>query len=205
MQLQHPLATVTAAVDGDVLEVLARSDQEYSLTTLAGLIPHRSPAGIRIAALRLAEQGIVRHRVVGRSRLFTLNRDHLAASTIIELAHVRATFLTRLTEACNRIPQLTYAALFGSAARGEMRTDSDIDLFFVLSGETTQETAADVEEQIHELATRATAWTGNDVRPVIYHEDAIEPQPVLRAIAAEGITICGEDRWLRRRLQGMSA
>ena len=56
-----------------------------------------------------------------------------------------------------------FAALFGSAARGNMRPDSDIDLFVVRPGEVHADSAR-WAEQLTDLSERLTACTGCDAR-----------------------------------------
>jgi arsenite-transporting ATPase len=54
-----------------------------------------------------------------------------------------------------------YAALFGSAARGDMRPDSDIDIFLVRPTGSQLEAW---ERASSAFADRVTRWTGNDAR-----------------------------------------
>lgn len=79
-----------------------------------------------------------------------------------------------------------------------MSVDSDIDVLFVMPNEADDAT---VEQLVGALAARATAWTGNDVRPLIYRAREVEPAPVFDAIVEEGIDVAGDPAWLRRRLR----
>lgn len=197
VQLQHPLSTVTTSVDGDVLAVLARAAGPLTIADICRLVPARSYAGVRNSADRLADQGIVDGSRTGRTKSFTLNRDHLAAAPIIALAGLRGELLQRLRAGCELLP-LRYAALFGSGARGDMRTDSDLDLcFVVLDGERST-----AEGGIHALCEEARRWTGNAVRPVVFGEAEVgASDPLLASVARDGIPIAGDGRWLARRLR----
>jgi hypothetical protein len=197
VQLQRPLTTVTAAVDGDVLAVLARASEPLTIADICGAVPGRSYAGVRNSAERLVEQGIVDGRRTGRTKSFALNREHLAADAIVALAGLRVTLLERLRSGCAGIP-LRHAAVFGSAAVGSMRPDSDLDLcFVVVSGRRP-----DAEEAIHALCDRARRWTGNIVHPIVYDEDELDAaDPLLGSVARDGVPIAGDGRWLLRRLR----
>ncbi|WP_159440528.1 nucleotidyltransferase domain-containing protein [Tersicoccus phoenicis] len=71
----------------------------------------------------------------GRASLYRLNREHLAAPAIIELARLGDTLRERIAERIEGwAEQPVYAALFGSGARGEMTAASDLDLFILRSG-----------------------------------------------------------------------
>ena len=70
------------------------------------------------------------HQVAGSAYLYSLNRGHLAAPLIVALADLRAELVRRIgTSMGPWEPAVAYAAIFGSAARGQERPDSDLDLF----------------------------------------------------------------------------
>ncbi|MBF4585069.1 nucleotidyltransferase-like protein [Curtobacterium sp. PhB142] len=200
MQLQSPFATVTTSVDGDVLAVLARAPGPMTIAAICSLVPDRSYAGVRNSADRLVEQGVVDGHRTGRTKSFSLNREHLAADAITALADLRRAFLERLRSGCRSIP-LRYAALFGSGARGEMRPDSDLDVCFIVEHGRREE----AEDQIHALCRAAGRWTGNAVRPVLFDEDEIDgTDPLLASVAGDGIPIAGDGRWLSRKLRTLT-
>ena len=205
MLVQHPLEVVTPTVDGDVLAVLAQAEAGFTPGDLARLIPQHSIEGIRKVLHRLAAQGIVDGQQVGRAVQYRLNRDHLAAAPILALARQRQTLLERLTALlAGWSPRPVYAALFGSAARGDMRVDSDIDLFLVRADGPLDEDRW--EEQSGVLATFVTRWTGNDARVLEMTESEVRAgaasgDPVLRSILDDGIQVCGPASWLRRAVR----
>ncbi|MFK4484054.1 nucleotidyltransferase domain-containing protein [Curtobacterium sp. AB7] len=200
MQLQSPFTTVTTSVDGDVLAVLARAPGPMTIADICSLVPDRSYAGVRNSADRLVEQGVVDGHRTGRTKSFSLNREHLAADAITALADLRRAFLERLRSGCRPIP-LRYAALFGSGARGEMRPDSDLDVCFIVE----RGRRAEAEDQIHAVCRAAGRWTGNAVRPVLFDEDEIDGiDPLLASVAGDGIPIAGDGRWLSRKLRTLT-
>lgn len=202
MRLEAPLQTVTTTVDGEVLTVLARAEHWFGIGDLARLIPDRSREGLRKSLRRLVEQGVVEALPVGSSSLFRLDREHLAAPAILALASLRATFVDRLrTELSVWEPAPAFAAIFGSAAQGAMGAGSDVDLFLLHPGGD----AAEWDDAVDRLSAQASRWIGNDVRPLVMTTDEIAdapmPDPVLKDVLGEGITVVG-DRATLRSLMG---
>lgn len=204
MELQRPFRTITPTVDGDVLAVLARADAEFTPPQVHRLVGRYSVDGIRKALTRLAQQGIVARRRAGNAVLYTLNREHLATPAVVALATLRDTLIERIRERIDGWPhRCVYAALFGSAARGTMRPDSDIDIFVVRATDAD----ADAEEwrrQVEDLRHEVSLWTGNDTRVLEYAEDEVTRglrvgDGVLLDVEAEGIRLAGPSEYLRGR------
>ncbi|HEY2641363.1 MAG TPA: nucleotidyltransferase domain-containing protein [Streptosporangiaceae bacterium] len=202
MELNRPLATVTPTLDGDVLAVLAQHEVSFTTGQLRRVLSRYSEEGIRKVLNRLTRQGIVHAERVGNSYSYRLNREHLAASPIIELTHIPRTLLQRLEERLNSWTfGPIYAAVFGSAARGSMTADSDLDILLVRADDTPID---EWEQQVAALVTDVGRWTGNDARPLEYtvsELSAARNEPVLRAVLAEGLTVAGSRAWLNRHLR----
>ena len=206
MGSQWPLRVVTPTVDGDVLGVLAGADAEFTVPQVHRLVGRWSEAGVRKALDRLTSQGIVLRRLAGRTGMYQLNRQHLAAPAISALAFQREELIDRIR---NRLVtwklRPDYAALFGSAARGDMRTDSDIDLFVVRPDDDLDDEPW--REQVASLERDVTAWTGNDARVLEYTTGECRAglraeDPVLADIARDGIRLDGPPDMLRTRRTG---
>jgi predicted nucleotidyltransferase len=204
VELDRPFLVVTPTVDGDVLAALARADGAFTGRGLHRLIGRHSADGVRRAAERLARQGTVDIAVAGPSKLYSLNREHLAAPHIIALANLREEFLDRLRERlADWQPRPAYAALFGSAATQQMNIDSDIDLFVVRPDAVITEDR-DWAEQLRELARDGSQWTGNDLRIFeISETDAklgvVADDQVLVDIRDHGIRLTGPAGYLRAK------
>ena len=201
MILSRPLAVVTPTLEADVLRVLALADTSFTPGEIHRLTPSTSISGLRRALNRLAEQGIVHAERTPVAVLYSLNRRHLAADPIIALARLPETLLDRLRDQFASWSTPTeFAAVFGSAARGDMRADSDLDLFVVRPSGLDPEDSG-WRAQLDTLAAEVTAWTGNDARILEYGEDEVTGRsPVLEAIRAEGLVVSGSLNWLQRRL-----
>ena len=199
MLLHRPLLTVTPTVDGDVLNLLARADAAFTAPKVQRLLERHSVPGVRKVLNRLVEQGIVNADQAGRTLSYRLNRDHLAAAPIIELAHLDAALVERIRTAVatwDQAPLLVM--LFGSAATGRMRVDSDIDLFVV--GHEPSDARDRWRAQISDLELDIAKWTGNDARVLAYSVDDLKHtnDVVVDDIARDGVFIAGDRTLLHR-------
>lgn len=206
MQLNKPFATVTPTLDGDVLAVLASTDVTFTINQVQRILTTASGEGIRKVLNRLTAQGVVLHDEVGRTHTYRLNTEHLAAEPIRMLSRLNSTFLRGLEEHFDEKwgKDLKYAAVFGSAATGRMKLDSDIDLFLVRGADSEDDDAW--EQRLTELARLVTAWTGNDGRIVEYTEDefraaAAAGEPLLEEVSKQGQTVAGTRAWFNARLR----
>lgn len=204
MQLDRPLQVITPTVDGDVLAALARADAAFTGRGLHRLIGRHSADGVRRALDRLVRQGIVSAVTVGPSNLYSLNRDHLAAPYVVALACLRDQVIDLLRQRLARWKKpAAYSALFGSAVTGEMRAESDIDLF-VVRPDSIADDDSSWARQLQDLAHDGSRWTGNDLKIFEMSEaDAraglVKDEPVVRDIREHGIRLAGPETYLRVR------
>lgn len=207
MDFSRPMSVVTPTVDGDVLTALALADTSFTPGRLHKVIGRHSEDGVRRALRRLVLQGVVEDQAAGRAVLYRLNREHLAARAIVDLASLWETFRARLEERfVEWSVQPRVAVLFGSVARGEMGLRSDVDIFVVRpSGAPANE---GWDSDVRSLEGDATRWTGNDVRVLEMTEVHVErhgaDEPVLKDILSEGVRLAGDLEWLRRTLRPAS-
>jgi len=198
MQLQNPLRAICPTLEADVLMALA----DGRPSTPGHLIRERgiqaSVSGTRRCLERLQESGIVVGSQVGNRTEYVLNSSHMLASVIADASRGRDRLTRFVSQAINRWPDRPLqVTLFGSAARGDMRNDSDIDLLFIIHDGASDE----LHEQIGNLAVDVYHLTGNDVRPMTYEASEIRQAPIFESIMREGIHVCGDRNWLSRRLR----
>jgi predicted nucleotidyltransferase len=200
MDFRRPLRVITPTLDGDVLGALAGGEMEVSGRELHRLVGHASEEGVRRAADRLVRQGIVTQRVSGRSRMYSLNRDHLAAAPVQELAGLRGQLIDRLRQTIREWPVPAAAAvLFGSVARRTATETSDLDVL-VVRGRAVNVDQVAWRDQLERLSRDVTSWTGNDARIIEFSETEVLMQPpavVLEALS-EGIDLQHGRQLLRR-------
>ncbi len=161
MDLAMPLAVVTPTLDAAVLHALAATTARSSGARVHQMAGTGSPDGVRRVLARLVTQGIVLADEHPNATLYLLNRDHVAADAIVALTRLRTMIIDRIIDALSSwSPEPVHASLFGSFARGEATTTSDIDILVVTdpAGAADQDARA---AQIDQLCADILRWTGN--------------------------------------------
>lgn len=156
--------------------------------SLTGREVHRrawrgSAMGVSRALGRLEEQGLVIGIDAGPARLYQLNRDHVAAEAALILRDLRGRLFERIRQdlAAWQVGPVS-AALFGSVARGDGDTASDVDLLLVRpdgGGDDSEPWATSV----FELSQKIQRWTSNDASAL--QADAEE----IRGMVARGAPV----------------
>lgn len=182
---------------------LANAEAEFTGSELARRVGRRTHQGALNVLERLVEQGIVLRRQAGRANLYSLNRDHLAAPWIERLAGLRQQLLERMRKQVAEWPiQPVVAAVFGSVARGEAGSDSDVDILLVRPTGVDEE---DWDAQVSKLTAAVTRWTGNDAQPLEFAEEelaGVASEPVIKDVVDHGIEVGGSLQTLRRLARG---
>jgi predicted nucleotidyltransferase len=196
MNVSRTYSAVAPTVDGDVLVVLAQTTQPLTGRRIARLARRGSVAAVAKALNRLVGQGLVLRQDVPPASLYTLNRQHVAAPTVETMAMIRTELLDRLRQAFSgwNIPPV-HASMFGSAARQDGGSDSDIDIFLIRPTDVSDEDAT-WGEQLHDLGDSILAWTGNHASIIDFAEQDLrqmhdESPPVLADLRRDGIDLAG--------------
>lgn len=195
MDLSKPYSAISPGLDVELLVELSRSTEPRSGRELARRIG-RSWGGVRPALDRLLEHGLLERDEVGATYVYRLNREHLLAPAVDELSGARTTFFTRARDLiADWRTQPLHASIFGSMARAEGGTTSDVDVFVVrpkqvdLDDETWR-------EQLKTLSDRVHAWTGNPASIIEVGPDELEElrrrrRSVLTEIRSDAIHLAG--------------
>lgn len=131
MDYRRPLEALIPGVQGRVLGVLARAGTELTMRGVADLAGV-SPQQASVVIGRLVELGVVERRDVPPASLVRLATDNLAAQALLSIADIRAAAINRLTELASVIcPTPASLVMFGSFARGEADSSSDLDVLVV--------------------------------------------------------------------------
>jgi predicted nucleotidyltransferase len=175
MDVSLPIRTVIPSLDGPVLQTLAVSTVPTSLTRVHQRAGTGSLSGIRKVLKRLVEHGLVREVPGG----YVLNRDHVAAPAVLLLAQLHGEAASRITEWLRDRPEDVLAAgLFGSVARRDGGTTSDVDIVVVTASPADPELADDLADAIER-------WTGNRGQVVLLtREEAEQLRDQRRSIVA---------------------
>ncbi|MHB8594958.1 MAG: nucleotidyltransferase domain-containing protein, partial [Acidimicrobiales bacterium] len=132
MDYGHTVGALIPGVQGRVLAVLARTESELTMRTvaeLAGVSANRATTVLN----HLVHLGLVERREAGSAALVRLVRDNEAARAVLTLANLQREVLGRLAAEAKKIkPSPMCLVVFGSFVRGEAHEDSDIDVLAVL-------------------------------------------------------------------------
>ncbi len=193
----RPHGVIAPSLHGDVVMALARLRRPVTGRELAVDVG-ASHEGVRQVLIALEEQGLVITQTAGRSRLATLNRDHLAVQAIDALAAMRAEFFARLRVAVVAwpVPRPESVVVFGSVARGDATSASDVDVLMVRPEHVRSDDPAWLDRS-SALAESVTRWTGNRCELVEYTAGELRKpsrarRSFVEAIVAEGVTVYGK-------------
>lgn len=156
MDVSMPISSVVPSLDGPVLAYLSATTGPTSLTELHRRVGRGSMSGVRKVLFRLVEAGLV-HKVPGG---FVLNREHLAAPAVEILAEMNGELIRRIRSFVeNRNVDASLVGLFGSAARRDGNSESDIDVLIVSESE-------ELDNFRDLLADHIKSWTGNNAQVI---------------------------------------
>jgi Nucleotidyltransferase domain len=198
MDLSRPYASVAPSLDGDVLRVLASSKLALTGRQVATMAGRTSHSGVLKVLDRLVEHGLVGRVELNRAYLYSLNRDHLAAPAVEILMNMSNTLIDRMrTMSSEWNVQPTHLSMFGSAARGDGGTESDIDLFAVRTSAVDDDNEA-WRQQIEDLRAGVERWTGNptsviEVSEVGMARLAAEGAAIIDELRHDGVLLAGEN------------
>lgn len=146
---------------------------------------------------RLESAGVVRRTPAGRAFLFELRRDNrLVREGVLPLlgaeAAIRSGVFERLKRAVEK--HVVSAWIFGSAARGEERVESDLDVLLLVEGREEKEAVQRRVSSVFEGLRREF-----DVRPSLLVMTKLEfvrgyraGKAFMRNVAADAETIAGK-------------
>lgn len=161
MDLSSPARSVIPTLDAEVLMALVGVTMPLTGRQIARLCEAKSHRGVSLVLERLRQQGLVDVAEAGSSNLYSLNRDHVAASAVEALVDLRGKLFQRIRETISRweIAPIS-VAVFGSAARGDGGISSDIDLLIVRP-ESADADEPKWDKQLSDLSFWVRRWSGN--------------------------------------------
>lgn len=186
MDLSDPSSVVLPRSTSAVLRVLAGTTTPMPIRQVARLAGVSHARANEIIG-RTTEHGLVTVERAGTANLCSLNRQHLAADAVVALVTLRAELVEFLKREVDtwEIPA-EHVSLFGSAARGDGSTESDLDILVISSDDTDEQ---DWERQLTASGDRIRSATGNQVAWFSIGEGDLG-----RAVAADESVV---ESWLR--------
>lgn len=188
MLLQNPFAALSpTGIDSCVLTVITGADAVFTPQRVHQLLPSGgSLSAVRHSLSRLASMGIITEHSIGRSLGYSLNKEHLLAPAIHAIRAARHELLERIRTRVTAWDTDVTCILFGSAARNEMNTESDIDLLFLVHRPSDA-----LDSAISELCDDIFTWCGNSANALVLMRDDVDDEALIREILDEGIALTG--------------
>lgn len=155
-----PLDDVAPGAHGRLLAALLRFERPASIRELAATAGIDGRHAGRIVD-QLLVSGVVTGSRAGAARMIAVNRDHLMYEPLAALAATRQRLVSRLRATLEPTDEVAGAWLFGSAARGDGDTGSDIDILAIAAVELDHPRW---DEVVSSLSDHVRRWTGNDVQ-----------------------------------------
>ena len=176
--------------------MLAGTTRGLTGREVALLTGRSSHSGVLAVLNRLTEHGLVDRVELNHAFLFSLNREHLACPAVNALVGMKEALFDRIREEIDAWQVApVHVSLFGSTARGDGDTTSDIDLFVVRPAAVPTEDAS-WREQLDALDRKIYRWTGNRAGLAAVSEDEIgrlvaEGRPIIAELRADAILLAG--------------
>lgn len=195
MDFAEPLQALIPGATGRVLAVLAHTSVPLSgraIAELAGV----SPAQAARVLPHLAELGLAEQQQSPPAVLYTLVREHVAAEPLMVLSELDDVLMRRLRERVSQLEDPPVAvAVYGSFARRQARTDSDIDVLVVRPTGTDEEDDG-WRSTVARIQAAARRLSGNQVEIMEVAQDDVRRlvrgrQPVWQSIAREARLVHG--------------
>ena len=177
-----------------LLRVLTKSpEQGFTGRELAHLCDS-SPSQTAHALAILESSGVIFREIAGRAHVWRLSKEHLLSPSLAGLFRDEADSMkllkSELQQTLLKLP-IQRAFLFGSVARGEERSTSDVDLFVQVRSRIDKEV---VEEALSEAGGRFALRFGNPLSPLVLDTAHIRKPANPRLMASilhEGVELGG--------------
>lgn len=195
MDFIHPLQTMVPGVQGRILAVLTGTTAELNLRTIASIANVSEAQASRVLP-GLVAIGLVERREAPPSALFRLVRDHIAAEPILALSRSRDRMIRDMRQIAEGLPiSPTSVIIFGSFARGEADTESDIDTLLVRPSAVSESDDA-WYASVRQWIDRVGEVSGNRVEVLEVDEDEVPARlrsgsSVWQDIERDGLIIHG--------------
>lgn len=197
MDLAEPGRGIAGGLTLPILRTLAGRSTPATAAQLRRVADVGTEAGVRRALERLAVHGVCTSQEIGGRIVYSLNDDHVLYPAVAALLHANRELPRRLTQALSSWePAPMTAVLFGSAARHDGDTGSDVDLLLVRLPMTTDLQKRQWDSQVYELREAVHRWTGNRLqvldwtKPVL-RRHAKTGERLIDALLSEGVTVHG--------------
>jgi len=190
----RPVESLVPGVQGRILSVLASTDAELTMRTVASLAGASQNRTSELLS-NLAALGVVERREAGSASMVRLSTTNLVGRWVRELASITDAVLVEMRRLASEItPQPQCLAVFGSFVRRVATGESDIDVVAVVDEQAGQ--SRELSESLAGWCDRVAQLTGNTVSLLTVEDSQLvewigQGQPVWVKIVEEGEVLTG--------------
>ena len=194
MDFARPVESLVPGVQGRILSVLASTDAELTMRTVASLAGASQNRTSELLS-NLAALGVVERREAGSASMVRLSTTNLVGRWVRELASITDAVLVEMRRLASEItPQPQCLAVFGSFVRRVATGESDIDVVAVVDEQAGQ--SRELSESLAGWCDRVAQLTGNTVSLLTVEDSQLvewigQGQPVWVKIVEEGEVLTG--------------
>jgi len=190
----RPVESLVPGVQGRILSVLASTDAELTMRTVASLAGASQNRTSELLS-NLAALGVVERREAGSASMVRLSTTNLVGRWVRELASITDAVLVEMRHLASEItPQPQCLAVFGSFVRRVATGESDIDVVAIVDEQAGQ--SRELSESLAGWCDRVAQLTGNTVSLLTVEDSQLvewigQGQPVWVKIVEEGEVLTG--------------
>lgn len=187
----EPFGGLIPGAQGAALRILLRTGAPLTGRQVQKLTDgDHSLTAVQAALKTLIAMGLVETMPAGRATLHTLNADHIAVPALRELMDPRELLRQVVHGAVDADPDVVTVVLFGSAARGQARRGSDVDIAVLVADGVTWSGRSDLEAAVEH---RFGATCGTLVFSVAEFDELAESgsEPVVLDIVRDRFVLYG--------------
>lgn len=194
MDFARPVESLVPGVQGRILSVLASTDAELTMRTVASLAGASQNRTSELLS-NLAALGVVERREAGSASMVRLSTTNLVGRWVRELASITDAVLVEMRRLASEItPQPQCLAVFGSFVRRVATGESDIDVVAIVDEQAGQ--SRELSESLAGWCDRVAQLTGNTVSLLTVEDSQLvewigQGQPVWVKIVEEGEVLTG--------------
>lgn len=195
MDFSNPIGSFIPGVRGRVLKTLLEAPRPLSIRQMARLSKVSAPQAGNVLD-QLTEEGLVLREDIPPAMCYELNREHLLAPLLCDLNESWSRAVEEIQTVANSLrPSPVSVILFGSMARKEATSDSDIDVLFVRPSEINEDDDA-WWEAMEMFRVAVYSFCGNDVRIIEYGIEELkerldEPRGFWESVIEDEIVLSG--------------
>jgi DNA-binding transcriptional ArsR family regulator len=197
MDLSEPGRAFSGSLTMPILRALDGRSTPASAAQVARSAHLGTAAGIGRALERLSKHGLCNREELGGRALYSLNYEHVLYRAIRIALDADGTLVKNLKRALSSWdPEPIAGVLFGSAARRDGDSESDVDLLLVRPAMSSGHRERLWAPQVHQLRIDVQRWTGNHLQTIDWSTNSLRRyasrgEPLVDDLMKDGVLLTG--------------